>query len=510
MLATLARIAVPTWEHHTRPPTHPAEILAAQTRIRRRLLRLLAPCAIGRQLGLRGVETHDDPDSAFRQLPITQYQDYAALIEATGNGGRDLLFPGSAVALAQTSGTTRDAQSGERFIPQSTRLLRHHRRGGAAALARALGATGTRLLAGRLLMVGGSTALDQRRPIPMGDLSGIAAARLPAWIRHRYEPGPAIAGIPSWEERLERMAQRLTHRRISLVAGIPSWLLVVFDRICRARGVERIHQAWPDLDLIVHGGTAIDPFLAPLGTHLHASTWMMEVYPASEAFIAIGSRPWRLGEGVPPPLELLSDHGVYLEFVPEGADGTRAVGAAALERGGIYRVLVTTPGGLVRYQIGDLVRAEGPGQIRVAGRIKARISVFGEHVEGFELARALSEVAGAHQAQVQHYHVAPILPTATEARGAHEWLIECGGPPPDPVRFAHDLDVALRRAVIDYDAHRAGDVQLLAPTVTWLPPGTMERYLRAQGRMDAQRKIPQAWSDRSVADGILACAGRIP
>ncbi len=504
MLAALARLALPTWARHTAPPTRSGEIRAAQQRIRRRLVHLLAPRAIGAQLGLPGVAAAADQDEAFRHLPVTEYADYQALIERTGAGESGLLFPGRAKALAQTSGTTRDANAGERFIPQSSRLLRHHRRGGAAALARALGATRTKVLAGRLMMVGGSTSLDTRRAVPMGDLSGIAAARLPAWIRHRHEPGPEVSGIPDWQTRLEAITARCARRPISLVAGIPSWMLVVFERIARARGVARLGEAWPQLELLIHGGHGIEPFVEPLRSHLSDDTWMMEVYPASEAFIAIGARPWRLGEGAPPPLELLSDHGAYLEFLPEGAPGEAAVGAERLEAGGIYRLLVTTPGGLVRYQVGDLVRAEGPGLVRVAGRVKARISVFGEHVEGFELARALASASASEEAAVANYHVAPVLPSASEPRGAHEWLIEFSKAPLDLGRFAAAIDRHLRSNVLDYDAHRQGDGQLLPPRVRALPAGSFAAFLATRGKMDAQRKIPQAWPDRSIADQLLS------
>jgi hypothetical protein len=277
----------------------------------------------------------------------------------------------------------------------------------------------------------------------------------------------------------------------------------VFERIARARGVERVSEAWPQLELLIHGGHGIEPFVAPLRAHLPDATWMMEVYPASEAFIGIGARPWRLGEGEPPPLQLLSDHGVYLEFLAEGADGAQAVGADRLEAGGIYRVLLTTPGGLVRYQLGDLVRAEGPGLVRVAGRIKARLSVFGEHVEGFELARALAAACATERATVAHYHVAPILPTASEPRGAHEWLIAFSRPPGDLARFAAAIDAHLTAEVLDYAAHRHGDGQLLAPRVRALPPERFTSFLAARGKMDAQRKIPQAWPDRSIAEQLL-------
>jgi hypothetical protein len=509
MLAALARLALPAWVRATAPPRSAAAIAEAQAGIRARLVARGAKRAVGRRMRLPLVAASSDPARAFRRLvPITEYADYADLIERTADGERGLLFPGRALALAQTSGTTRAADSGERWIPQAAALLRHHRRGGATALARALQEAGPELLDGRLLMLGGSTRLDHARAVPSGDLSGIAASRVPAWLCSRQEPPQTIAALPNWDTRLAAIVARCAGMDVRLLAGIPSWMLVLLREIAQQRGVSRADRAWPGLRMVIHGGHAIEPMVEALRGHLADDQGMLEVYPASEAFIAVGERTWRLGEGAPPPLELLTDHGVYLEFCPEGGDGADAVGAEALEPGGVYRVLVTTPGGLVRYQIGDLVRAEGPGRVRFAGRIRARISVFGEHVEGIELARAIAGASTDRAAAVAHYHVAPILPTIAEPRGAHQWLIEFERAPDDLGAFAAALDGHLRRQVLDYDAHRRDDGQLLPPSVVALPRGCFAAYLASRGRCDAQRKVPQAWPDRTIADHLLAAAAR--
>ncbi len=480
---------VPLWRRSTSPPTGQAAIAACQERILRRLLVRLAPTAVGRRFALAGMTTAD-----FRaSVPIVQYADLADEIARVATGAVDVLFPGRAVALAQTSGTTRAAAAGERYIPQDRALLAHHRRGGSAALARLLGVA-PGILGGRLLMLGGCTALDRSGPVPVGDLSGIGAAGLPAWIRGAYEPGPAISAIPDWETRLTAMAERLRGRDVRLASGIPAWLLMLLERLPR--------NPWPRLQGVIHGGHAVEPLVPTLLDRLDGGTWMQEVYPASEAFIAVGSAPWRLGDGRPAPLELLTDHGVYLEFAE---DSGSIVGAHALQPGGVYRVLVTTPAGLLRYQVGDLVRAEGPGLVRFAGRVKARISVFGEHVEGDALAGALQEAATATGARIAHYHVAPLLPAAGEPRGAHEWWVEFAGPAADPAVFSAVIDAALRRRVLDYAAHRDGG-QLREPALRPVPPGTFHAYLAARGHLGNQHKVPQARNDRSIADRLAVHA----
>ncbi len=338
--------------------------------------------------------------------------------------------------------------------------------------------------------------------MPAGDLSGICAARLPRWIADRYEPGVDVARIGDLALRLDAITQRCAGRDIRVASGIPSWLLVLFRAVRERAGVARVAQAWPGLRGIVHGGHAIEPFIAPLAEQLPPETAMMEVYPASECFIAVGAATWRLGNGVPADLELLTRHGAFLEFLP--LDGSAAVGAEAIEAGGVYSVLVTTPGGLARYQVGDLVLGRGPGRIRFAGRVRARISVFGEHVEGYHLADAIAHAATATDAIVAHYHVAPLMPSVVDPRSRHEWLVEFARRPVDLGAFAEHIDDRLRQRVFDYAAHREGDLQLLRPLCRALPGGAFDAYLAKSGRRDVQRKVPQAWPDRSIADVLLA------
>lgn len=496
-LLPLLTPAIPLWARFSAPPRTPATIAAAQERILVRIIRRLAPTALGRRFALAGMTAE-----AFRaQIPILQYADLEAEVRRIVAGEADVLFPGRPSALAQTSGTTRDAQSSERYIPQTSALLRHHRRGGAAALARVL-TVAPDVLRGRMLLLGGCTALDTSGKVPVGDLSGICAAALPGWIAGAYEPGQAISAEPNWERRLDLMAARLATADVRLASGIPAWLLMLFERLASHSG-KPVSALWPRLRSVIHGGHAVEPFISTLRTHLDGGTLMQEVYPASEAFIAIGQQPWRLGDGEPAPLELLTSHGVVLEF----ADDAGVIhGAHQLAAGGVYRVLVTTPAGLLRYQVGDLIRAVSPGVVRFAGRIKTRISVFGEHVEGDALAAALSHATTATGAAVAHYHVAPVLPSPSQPKGAHEWLVEFAVLPRDQAAFTSALDRHLCASVLDYAAHRDGG-QLMAPVLRSLPTGTFHAYLAAKGHLGGQHKVPQAWPDRTIADTLSRLSG---
>ncbi len=169
MLGTLVRCALPMWTLATRPPVSAAAIARAQRRILIRLLERHAALPAGRRLGYARILASVDPVAAFRAaVAPSDYADWSDLIERSADGEADALVRGRALALAQTSGTTRGASAGERWIPQDAALLRHHRRGGSTALARLLTTIGPDALDGRLLMLGGTTSLERRRRVACG------------------------------------------------------------------------------------------------------------------------------------------------------------------------------------------------------------------------------------------------------------------------------------------------------------------------------------------------------
>lgn len=503
----LPHLAPPLVRWSARRDTRSGHIALDQSRILERLVRLHRDTALGRVLAYPRLGRLSGPAlrEAFRgEVPLHRYADLAPFLERVARGEPDVLFPGRALALAQTSGTTSSEHSGERWIPQNRALLDHHARGATAALDRLLDDSGPAPFRGRVLMLGGSTSLARNEwGIPTGDLSGIVVDRIPWFLEDLYEPGREIALEADWTVKLDRIARRLAHADITLVSGIPSWCLVLFEAVCRLRGVARIQEAWPNLAGFVHGGVSIDPYTPLLREHLPRGCRLQEVYPASELFLGVGNRSWTLEEGRAPDLELLCRNGALLEFLPEGqADAAHAVGPEDLEDGAIYRVLATTPGGLVRYELGDLVEGRGPGMVRFAGRLRARVSVFGEHVEGAKLAEALARACTLTDSVVTEWHVAPILPTVADLRGAHEWWVEFRRPPSDPAAFARALDDHLRAHVMDYDAHRAGDIQLTAPRLRQVAPGTFHRTLAALGKLGGQHKVPAAWADRTWAEHL--------
>ena len=173
-------------------------------------------------------------------------------------------------------------------------------------------------------------------------------------------------------------------------------------------------------------------------------------------------------------------------------------------------VLLTTPAGLVRYIIGDLVRfiSVSPPRLVYVGRTKLQLSAFGEHVIEKELTDALTAVCRQHEVILTNFHVAPLFPDPAAQRplGCHEWWIELRHPitASHAERFAADLDRALAARNDDYAAKRAGQ-GLTLPLVRLVPAGGFEQWQRQSGKWGGQNKTPRCRSDRQIADQLKLC-----
>ncbi len=454
--------------------------------------------------GLRGIGAYQD------RVPVREYLDFHRMWEDARTGAANLTWPGRIRHWARTSGTT----AGDKLIPVTREALSAYRRGGWETFLTAVGRVGAEaLLDGPMLFLGGTTALS---PLPdgslAGDLSGLAVRRLPPVIRSRYSPGPAVAAIPDWEPRLVAAAATAARQDVRLVSGMPSWMLVLFDHVAAARAasgrpVRNLFDCWPNLKVLVHGGVSFAPYAAVFDEWLGRRLERIEVYPATEAFVAIQTEP---SGG----LTLLLDHGVFYEFVPVedlGAARPRRHTVADVELGRSYAVAVTTPGGLWSYLLGDTVRfvARDPLRLVITGRTRHSVDAFGEHVIVEEVERALVGACRRTEAEVVEFTVAPRFPAPGCARGGHDWLVEFRVPPVEPADFARVLDETLCGLNATYRTKRWRDVGMAGPRLIALPRGTVHAWMRAAGKLGDQHKLPRAGSSPELADALLVTADRL-
>jgi len=502
----------------------PHRAQANQERALAHLLRGYARSRLGRAHGL---DVSMTPEEYAACVPLRVYEDFAPHLERLRAGARDELWPGPCRHLALSSGTTAGPS---KYLPVNAPMLEHFRQAGLQSLLLYTARSGRAgIFDGRHLFLGGATALqrltpDTVNPVFAGDLSGITARHLPRWTEALlYEPGGEIAQMDDWPRKIDAIVERTLGRDIRLVAGIPGWLLVLFEAVARRAQDERrpwagLRSVWPQLACLVHGGVPVEPYVGQLRAFTGPDVDFHEVFPASEAFIA--AQDGASGEG----LRLLDNTGIYYEFVPANAidaDGRPRPGATALPlaacaTGVDYALVLSNPGGLCRYLIGDIVRfvTVDPPRLLYAGRTRLQLSAFGEHVLERELTQALARAAAPTGLAVAHFHVAPSFAAAAREsasmRGAHEWWIEIAGGIAPPATFARELDLALRELNDDYAAKRRGG-GLDEPLVRLVPPGTFETWLRARGRWGGQNKVPRCRSDRAVADElarVVAAGGR--
>jgi hypothetical protein len=516
--ATAERLA--GWLGRRRAASLAAEDPArSQRQVLERLLLGARRTAVGRALGLAEV---GDRRGLRRQVPVQTYESLLPLVERALRGEADVLAPGLVRHFAVSSGTT---AAPTKYLPVNAALEANFRRGGLDALLLHVARRGSgSVFGGPQLFLGGSTALEPARSDPRvlaGDLSGIMALRLPlALERWFYLPGRELALLADWPRKVRAIAERALEEDVRAVAGIPSWLLVLFEALRgaaeeRGRACATLHDLWPRLELVVHGGVAFAPYRPHFERWLGRPTAFAEVYPASEGFVAVqdGSD----GGG----LRLLTDAGLYFEFLPlaelprDGSppDGRRAVGVEEVDTGVDYALLLSTPAGLWRYLIGDVVRfvSRRPPRLIFAGRTRLELSAFGEHVIEHEVAASLAVAAAEAALPVREFTVAPVFPELGDAggRGRHEWLLELGAPLPagvEPAALARRLDALLQERNDDYRAKRLGG-GLWPPLLRLLPAGTFHGWLAAEGRLGGQHKVPRLRSDRRVADALLRAVG---
>ncbi|MES2692050.1 MAG: GH3 auxin-responsive promoter family protein [Verrucomicrobiota bacterium] len=500
---------------HVARRLRPTLAVAQQQHAWRGLMARFAATEFGREHGLlRGLSYAE----FRRRVAPRTYEDFAPWIERMKRGAAVVLWPGQCAYYAVSSGTTAGRT---KYLPITSEMIAHFRQAGLDSLCfYAQRTRSARVFRGRHLFLGGSTSLA---PLPDnggfaawgGDLSGITALHLPRWVeRHLYEPGHAIAQLENWPAKLSAIAERTARRNVTMLAGIPSWLLIFAEQMRAHTGRATLREIWPNLECLVHGGVPIAPFTAELAAAVGRGVNFHEVYPASEAFIAAQDADALAG------LRLLTDAGIFYEFLPMSRfDDTRlsqlAEAVVPLEEvmpGVDYALLLTTPAGLCRYVIGDVVRfiSNEPPRLIYVGRTKLQLSAFGEHVIEKELTDAVAAVATRQGVSVANFHVAPRFVETQNgvSRGRHEWWLELkpGTPAPEPADLARELDGELQRLNDDYEAKRKG-AGLDLPSIRLVPAGTFERWMRARGKWGGQSKMPRCRSDRAIADELALIVG---
>lgn len=469
------------------------------------LVKKAANTHYGKKYGFKNIKSIEDFQ---KQVPVVAYEELFPYIDRVMHGEQNVLWPTEIRWFAKSSGTT-NARS--KFIPVSYEALEEtHFKGGKDMLSIYMNNyPDTRMFTGRGLVIGGSqevNQLDTNSRSSYGDISAILISNMPWWAQLARTPGKDIALMADYEAKLEKMSKECINDNVTSMSGVPTWTLVLLEKILQEQGKDNILEIWPNLEVFFHGAVSFTPY-EQLFKRLIPSDQMnyVETYNASEGFFGIQDQI-RSKE-----MLLMLDYGIFFEFIPlEDIDeeNPKTITLDQVERGKVYAMLITTNAGLWRYKIGDTVKftSTDPYRIKIAGRTKHFINAFGEElmIENAEAGIAHAcEVTGA---EIDNFTAGPIY-LQERKQGGHEWVIEFIKEPDDMDRFTQILDEKLREINSDYDAKRHRDIALIAPKIHIAPHGTFHHWMKKRGKLGGQNKVPRLSNNREFLDDVLEMLG---
>lgn len=473
----------------------------AQREVWKELIMLNRHTEWGRRFGYSDMRS---PESFAQRVPVQDYESLKPYIQRMMHGEQDVLWPGRVRWFSKSSGTTSDKS---KFIPvprinlrkchimgsRDAMALFYHRRPDAEIFAKST-----------MIMGGSIQGFDACPGTFYGDVSAIMISHIPFFARPRLFPDVQTALMAEWEQKLERMAEAGSkNRNVVMIAGVPTWTIVLFRRMLELTGAKTMLEIWPDFQLYAHGGVSFSPYKSQFQTFFPSEkVEYQEVYNASEGYFSVQDTP--NGED---GMLLLLQNGVYYEFLPPAEwnkPEPQPIPLEAVEVGKNYALVISTNAGLWRYMPGDTVMftCTRPYRIRVTGRTKQYVNAFGEEVMVDNTDMALAATCAATGARVTDYTVAPLFLQGND-KGGHEWLIEFDILPPDLEYFNTLLDVNLQKLNSDYEAKRYRDIALERLVLRVLPQGTFHRWLRDKGKLGGQHKVPRLANHREYVDEIL-------
>lgn len=466
--------------------------LADQDKILNQLLKKGSASEFGKEHHLKEI---NDYQSFIQAIPIRDYEKFSPYIAKIKEGKANILWPGKPLYLAKTSGTT----SGAKYIPISKDSISNHINTARNALLTYIATTGkSDFASGNMIFLSGSPTLDRIGGIPTGRLSGIVNHHIPGYLRSNQLPSFETNCIEDWETKLDKIVEETINKDMTLISGIPPWVQMYFDRIYEKTG-KKIGDLFPHFEVMVHGGVNFSPYKSKLLDSIGRKIDTVETFPASEGFFAF--QDTRDEEG----LLLNTDSGIFFEFIPAGEifnESPTRLSLRDVKIGENYALIVNNNAGLWGYNIGDTVKFTSiePYRIVVTGRIKHFISAFGEHVIGEEVEYSLMKTAEETNTRIVEFTVAPMV-AANDEKSFHEWFVEFEEMPSDLNAFAEKVDQHMRSKNIYYDDLIRGNI--LRPLVIRpLKKNAFIDYMRAQGKLGGQNKVPRLSNDRKIASEL--------
>ena len=469
-----------------------------QNELLEHLLHTAKNTEIGKQYDFASISTYRE---FAERVPVTSYEDNHLQIERARKGESNIFWPTPIKWFAKSSGTT---NSKSKFIPVSSDSLEHcHYAASKDLLCMYLNNNpDANLFLGKSLRLGGSKELYKENATVYGDLSAILIDNMPFWAEYSSTPNNEVSLMADWELKMQAIVDQTIQENVTSLAGVPSWMLVLLNNVLESTGKSNLFEIWPNLEVYFHGGVNFDPYIEQYNAILPKDNFRYyEIYNASEGFFAIQDR------NANKELLLMLDYGIFYEFIPMDTYGSASEKIIPLEQVQVaknYAIVITTNAGLWRYKIGDTVRftSISPFRIKVTGRTKHHINVFGEEliIENAEM--ALKQASKHTQCEIVDYTAAPIFMEGRE-KGAHEWIIEFKIPPKDLSLFTKSLDNALMDVNSDYQAKRFNNTTLNMPKVHVARQRLFYDWLKQKNKLGGQHKVPRLSNKRDFIEELL-------
>lgn len=473
------------WKHNA---------VKAQNKILLKLIASAGATDFGKDHQFSSIKSYADFKT---RVPVRDYEALKPYIDKVVSGAENVLWKGKPLYFAKTSGTT----SGVKYIPLSKESMPEHIKAARNAILTYINETGkTDFVNGKMIFLQGSPVLTIKNGVNVGRLSGIVAHHVPNYLQKNRLPSYETNCIEDWEQKVEAIVEETISEDMTLISGIPPWVQMYFDKLSDNANGKKIKDIFKNFSLFIYGGVNFEPYRAKIQQSIGKKIDSIETYPASEGFIAYQDSQKDRG------LLLLADAGIFYEFIPADEYHNENPARLSLESVELdinYALILNTNAGLWGYSIGDTVKfvSKNPYKIIVTGRIKHFISAFGEHVIGEEVEQALLTVANEENIEITEFTVAPQVNPGVGELPYHEWFIEFSAPPKDIMAFSKRVDEALQKKNIYYFDLIEG--KILQPLIIRsLQKDAFVNYMKSEGKLGGQNKVPRLSNDRKLADEL--------
>lgn len=450
--------------------------------------------SFGKDHQFHKIQTHQD---FVKQVPVRDYEGLKDYFERTANGEENVLWKGKPRYIAKTSGTT----SGAKYIPITKQSMPSHIEAAKNALLCYIQETGNvDFVNGKMIFLQGSPVLEVKNGINIGRLSGIVAHFVPKYLQKNRLPSWETNCIDDWETKVDAIVEETKNEDMTLIGGIPSWVQMYYEKLQTASNL-KVGELFKNLQLFVYGGVNYEPYRAKFEEMIGRRIDSIELYPASEGFFAFQDSQKEKG------MLLLLNSGIFYEFIEASKfydEKAKRLTIGEVEIGVNYVMIISTNAGLWGYNIGDTVQftSTKPFRVIVSGRIKHFISAFGEHVIGKEVEQAINEAMKKFQFSISEFTVAPQTNPIKDELPYHEWLIEFQSPPQNLPEIANFMDKSMQDQNTYYKDLIEGKV-LQPLKISNLNEGSFNKYMKSQGKLGGQNKVPRLSDNRKIADQLL-------